>query len=668
MSVAYFVLCHSSRPFLLDLFRHLYSEENLYVLHCDQKAPADLHDLASGLSASFRNVEKLPSRLCSWGGFSLVSATLDAMGYALIAQHRWDHFVILSESHLPLMSPDEITKQLQLGVSYIETWPVEKFPESGKSDIRHRFTLRYRELPGVGSFGGGRQALPVQWPDKLYHGSQWMVLSRVACEGALESISHTRDWEVFEHSLLADETALQTLVMNLPGAGRGDVQFSNRTFVAAPHLSGSNDIIFSVDNFFSARDLGHLFIRKRPKELADLVQAELDTFSRFSREELEGRLQANAPPRTVHRPLERVSLAGLLDAVRAEAAQHYRNLKQEFIEPRPNCPTCYVKFSLPHWGQALSVVLLSQDLATFKMLLLLETASDGLYQESLVAGYLTTVLKLRVYGLFLRKEIHVGASAQHGFLTPDVDGEAPAAAAIARILTSYLNAGNEVAGELLHAPIQPQTGTNDRMANPPVSVLAAPTPKHRASMYHIVDPKRPDLGGNLRHGDIHTSCPVLWRFLIDRFGIKSFLDIGCGEGHAVLFFHRRGVHSHGIDGLELNIRHAVAPICQHDLLSGPYIMPVDLTWSCEVAEHIDESKVDYFIRTLTNGRVVAMTHAVPGQGGYHHVNCQSSDYWIDQLEQRGYCLAADNAIFREVASKEHTWNYFMKTGLVFVRE
>lgn len=186
-------------------------------------------------------------------------------------------------------------------------------------------------------------------------------------------------------------------------------------------------------------------------------------------------------------------------------------------------------------------------------------------------------------------------------------------------------------------------------------------------METVIDETRLDLGGNLRHGDIHTTCPLLWRFLVERYAIKSFLDVGCGEGHAVSFFHRLGVFAHGIDGLKKNVERAVVPVALHDLLAGPYYMPVDLVWSCEVAEHIAPEKIDNYIDTLTNGTIVAMTHAIPGQDGYHHVNCQPSEYWIEKMSIRGYRVTEEQSIFREVAAREFTWSYFGRSGLIFVR-
>jgi hypothetical protein len=112
---------------------------------------------------------------------------------------------------------------------------------------------------------------------------------------------------------------------------------------------------------------------------------------------------------------------------------------------------------------------------------------------------------------------------------------------------------------------------------------------------------------------------------------------------------------------------AVVPIAQHDILSAPYYMPVDLVWSCEVAEHIQPEKVDNYIETLSNGKVIAMTHAVPGQAGHHHVNCQPAEYWIDLMASHGYSISDDQAVFRDISAKERTWTYFARSGLVFVR-
>lgn len=183
----------------------------------------------------------------------------------------------------------------------------------------------------------------------------------------------------------------------------------------------------------------------------------------------------------------------------------------------------------------------------------------------------------------------------------------------------------------------------------------------------VIDQNRPELGGNLRHGDMGTWCPDLWRALVEIYAVRSALDVGCGEGHAAAFINRIGVFCLGVDGLDINIKRAVFPIALHDLLTAPFIMPVDLVWSCEVAEHIPESFVDNYIDTLANGRVIAMSHAQPGQPGHHHVNCQNDEYWVAKMRSRGYQLADSNEFFRTLALKSGGGQYFYASGLVFLR-
>ena len=182
----------------------------------------------------------------------------------------------------------------------------------------------------------------------------------------------------------------------------------------------------------------------------------------------------------------------------------------------------------------------------------------------------------------------------------------------------------------------------------------------------IIDNDYPHLGGNIHGGDINTWNPTLWTGLLTTFAPRIVLDVGCGEGHAVQWFREQGVQAIGIDGLPLNVERAVTPIIQHDLTHGPYILrpKVDLVWCCEVVEHVDEEFLDNLLETLTNGHIIAMTHAVPGPGGHHHVNNQLPEYWISALATRGYKLMPHLHHWKDLAAQDGN-TYFSKTGLLF---
>jgi SAM-dependent methyltransferase len=190
-------------------------------------------------------------------------------------------------------------------------------------------------------------------------------------------------------------------------------------------------------------------------------------------------------------------------------------------------------------------------------------------------------------------------------------------------------------------------------------------PKH---IIHAFDPKNPSLGGNKIGGDPCTYHPALWSFLVERFSVKSILDVGCGEGHCVKYFSDLGIRAVGFDGLQANIERAVVPITLHDLRSGPFIMPVDLVLCCEVVEHIEEKYLPNLLQSLANGRVIAMTHALPGQGGYHHVNCKPPSYWIKNLETLGYTfLPQETRKGISLIKASGRWTYFIETGLILER-
>jgi hypothetical protein len=63
-----------------------------------------------------------------------------------------------------------------------------------------------------------------------------------------------------------------------------------------------------------------------------------------------------------------------------------------------------------------------------------------------------------------------------------------------------------------------------------------------------------------------------------------------------------------------------------------------------------------------------MTHAVPGQKGWHHVNCQPSEYWIDHLARRGYELLIDDTNIVQDLAKKDGGKHISRNGMVFRRK
>lgn len=180
------------------------------------------------------------------------------------------------------------------------------------------------------------------------------------------------------------------------------------------------------------------------------------------------------------------------------------------------------------------------------------------------------------------------------------------------------------------------------------------------------------LGGYIKGGDSYTYCPVLWDHLLREFGARSVLDIGCAEGHAMRWFHSYGVEVTGIEGCQQAIDDHLMPahVYQHDFTKGIFNAPkVDMIWCCEVLEHVASEFEPNLLATMKEAapNVIAVTAAKPGQQGYHHVNCQTPEYWIARFASMGYEHEAAWVEHKKILFGESLGYWFYHNGLLFIR-
>lgn len=173
------------------------------------------------------------------------------------------------------------------------------------------------------------------------------------------------------------------------------------------------------------------------------------------------------------------------------------------------------------------------------------------------------------------------------------------------------------------------------------------------------------LGGH--ENETHIDEGALTYF-INKFDIKSVLDVGCGPAGMVQLAKEKGLDVLGVDGDDKVERpnSVIDNVIIHDFVTGPFIPPkqYDLAWSCEFVEHIDWEYMSNFIESFKHCKYVMMTHALPGQPGHHHVNCQIAEYWIGAMNAHGFELLIDdtNEMRRQSTMKER---YVRQQGYVF---
>mgnify|MGYP006273403511 CR=1 FL=1 len=169
------------------------------------------------------------------------------------------------------------------------------------------------------------------------------------------------------------------------------------------------------------------------------------------------------------------------------------------------------------------------------------------------------------------------------------------------------------------------------------------------------------LGGHLNK--THTDEGTL-DYFIKNFDIKSFLDIGCGPGGQVELAQNKGLRAIGIDGdytLKRNIECII-----HDFTQGPlnFNDQYDLGWSVEFVEHVEEQYMKNYIPLYQKCKFLVLTHALPGESGHHHVNCQTTNYWIKQLAEYGLIFDQDlTDKIRKISNMKK--KFVQRRGLVF---
>ena len=145
------------------------------------------------------------------------------------------------------------------------------------------------------------------------------------------------------------------------------------------------------------------------------------------------------------------------------------------------------------------------------------------------------------------------------------------------------------------------------------------------------------------------------KYIKNKFDIKTMVDVGCGEGKQVEYARNMGIHAVGVDGCPaLSIYKKLYFVRHNYVLGKADIGEFDLCWSVEFVEHVHEQYVPNFMDTFARCRFLICTHAIPGQRGKHHVNCQEKKYWIDVCSKSGLEYDAEETdIIKNMAKMSH---------------
>lgn len=180
--------------------------------------------------------------------------------------------------------------------------------------------------------------------------------------------------------------------------------------------------------------------------------------------------------------------------------------------------------------------------------------------------------------------------------------------------------------------------------------------------YTIVDSSVKDtshLGGHFGG----TAMPLrTFDYIVEKYNIKSVVDLGCGPAGMVEYANWKGIYSLGLDG-DTTLDH-MPYIKFHDFIDGPMNLDqyFDLAWSTEFLEHVEAKYIPNYMPIFQKAQYVFCSAAYPGQGGHHHVNEQESEYWINKFAEYDFTfLPGDLSDIRKTSNDK----LVTRTGLFF---
>mmetsp|Transcript_2502 Transcript_2502/g.3345 ORF Transcript_2502/g.3345 Transcript_2502/m.3345 type:complete len:368 (-) Transcript_2502:120-1223(-) len=153
------------------------------------------------------------------------------------------------------------------------------------------------------------------------------------------------------------------------------------------------------------------------------------------------------------------------------------------------------------------------------------------------------------------------------------------------------------------------------------------------------------LGGFAEIDPGGISIPV-FKYMIEKLGIKSFLDIGCGRGFSTSWFVLHGVDVMCAEGSHDAIERTIIPepdkrLVEHDFSRGPWWpeKTYDAAWAVEFLEHVG---VQYHYNYVSAFRKAALIFVTASKGaGWHHVEVHKNDWWIQKYESYGFKYNAE---------------------------
>ena len=209
LSIVYIVLVHENPDFVVRILDALDEPMHSFVIHVDASAnPVHAvlrRRLKHRTNIHFLNTDR---ERISWGGFSIVNATLKCMRYAWDQHLHFDYMVDISGTHYPIKSNYYIRKMFSsnLNTIYIETYPLVARPDA---QLWQRFVECDGALHRIAR-------IPIIKGINMVVGSQWWAFPTYFVHWLLTNPLAKDYIQYAQYIIIADENYFATMFYNSP--------------------------------------------------------------------------------------------------------------------------------------------------------------------------------------------------------------------------------------------------------------------------------------------------------------------------------------------------------------------------------------------------------------------------------------------------------------------
>lgn len=275
MRHVYLVAAYENFEVLEFLMAMIDDERNDIYLHVDKKAKGFEPSRFNAICRK-SNVTIVPRELVYWADYTQVKAALRLMRLALQSGNNFSHIHFLSDSDLPIKSPDQIHDFIadhpenefvafNPPPSWVDDWLGYYYPLNRYLRHPSRFVAgAYNRFSHYSRKAQKQAGIRRQRSIEIKYGSDWFSITRSLAEYLVDNEKVIR--QNFRHTFLPSEFYVQTLVWN--SHFRDKVfDFSNPYRSNLRHIdfsrgTGSSPYTFTISDLAELRTSDRLFARK----------------------------------------------------------------------------------------------------------------------------------------------------------------------------------------------------------------------------------------------------------------------------------------------------------------------------------------------------------------------------------------------------------------------